>query len=233
MKRVMVTGANRGIGLEFVSQLLGRGDRVIAACRQPESATALQELAQGANDQLSIVQLDVTDEASVKAARAAVGELTDAIDLLINNAGILQSDGRLEAFQPEVMRQTFNVNSVGPMLVASQFADLVKKGNDPQIINISSQLGSLQAVSPGWTLYSYNASKAALNMITRMQANELKSAGVTVVTAHPGWVQTDMGGPNAAVTPPDSAGGLLTLSDRLTMADSGEFFTWQGEKHVW
>jgi NAD(P)-dependent dehydrogenase (short-subunit alcohol dehydrogenase family) len=233
MKDVLITGANRGVGLELARQLLARGDRVIATCRQPDQAQTLQQWATRFGDQLLIVALDVTDDASVQAARAVVENAVDRLDMIINNAGILIESEILSTFEAAIMQRTLDVNVVGVMRVTTQFLDLLRRGREPKLINISSQLGSLQKMRPGWGRYSYNSSKAALNMVTRMLAFDLEEDGVAVRVVHPGWVQTDMGGAHAAVTAQDSAAGILRLADNLTLANTGSFHVYSGEEHPW
>jgi len=231
MKTILITGANRGIGYEMAKQSLAAGDRVFAGCRSPETAVALQELS-GQFDQLTVVQLDVSEDRSVVEAATAVAAQTDHIDWLINNAGI-NLRHNLERFSADEMLQTFNVNSVGPMRVAVAFAPLLRRGTAPKMVNVSSQLGSLAKARKGWGGYSYNASKAALNMIVRQLAFDLAEDGVITIVIHPGWVATDMGGKDAAVTPPDSAAGILQVTAGLTAEDNSEFFVYNGERHVW
>lgn len=233
MENILLTGANRGIGLELTRQALQAGSRVWAACRQPEKADELRALQAAYQAQLFVLPLDVTDEATIQTAFTAVSRQTSSLDLLINNAGILYRGETLANFDPERMRHTFDVNVLGVMRVTSRFVPLLRQGNRPRLINISSQLGSLQAMDTDWGMLSYNSSKAALNMITRKLAHELARDGITVIALHPGWVQTDMGGPHAAVTVPDSARGILTVAGRLDQSDSGKFFTYTGVEHPW
>jgi NAD(P)-dependent dehydrogenase (short-subunit alcohol dehydrogenase family) len=233
MKQVLITGANRGVGLELTRQLLAQGDRVIATCRQPAEAQTLQEWADQFGDQLLVLALDVTDDTSVQEARRETGSVVDRLDMLINNAGILIKDETVSNFDSEVMQRTLDVNAVGVMRVATQFVDLLRQGREAKLINISSQLGSLQKMRRGWGQYSYNSSKAALNMVTRMLAFDLEEDGIAVLAVHPGWVQTDMGGAHAAVTAQDSAAGILRLADNLTLANTGEFRSYSGEEHMW
>lgn len=233
MKKALITGANRGIGLELTHQLLNRGDHVIATCRKPAQANGLHSLADTFNGQLTILPLDVTDDEMVAGVRTAVATQTSSLDLLINNAGILYRGEGIENFDPAKMRHTFDVNVVGAMQVTVQFVDLLRLGTNPRIINISSQLGSLLAMDRNWGDVSYNSSKAALNMVTRKLAHDLAGDGVTVIAIHPGWVQTDMGGSNATVSIPDSAQGILKLADNATLERTGKFYTYSGEEHPW
>jgi NAD(P)-dependent dehydrogenase (short-subunit alcohol dehydrogenase family) len=233
MKTVLVTGANRGVGLETARQLLQRGDRVIATCRQPSKAEALQALDEQFSEQLTILPLDVTNPASIHAACNAVQRIATCLDILINNAGILDGNETLESFDPEVMQRTFDVNATGAMRVTTQFLPFLEKGEQAKLVNISSQLGSLQKVKGNWGRYSYNSSKAALNMLTRMLAYDLEDKGIAVICIHPGWVQTDMGGDSADLTPVESASGILEVIDKVTLKENGRFYTYTGDEHPW
>jgi len=233
MKNILITGANRGIGLEMARQLLTQGERLIATCRQPMKADALQALDEQFPEQVTILPLEVTNTASIQAAYNASQRIISHLDVLINNAGILDGNETLATFDPDVMQQTFDVNTIGPMRVVTQFLPLLRNAEQAKIINITSQLGSLQAMTRNWGRYSYNGSKAALNMLTRMLSNDLKEEGISVICIHPGWVQTDMGGANASISPSESAAGILTIINDLTLAQNGRFYTYTGEEHIW
>jgi NAD(P)-dependent dehydrogenase (short-subunit alcohol dehydrogenase family) len=233
MKQTLITGANRGLGLELTRQLLVRGDRVIATCRQPERAQVLQQWKSQYGDRLHIVALDVTDDDAALAARAEIESTVDRLDMLINNAAILIRTETLANFDSAVMQRTFDINVTGVMRVTTHFLDLLRQGREPKLINISSQLGSLQKMRPNWGRYSYNSSKAALNMVTRMLSFDLQDMGIAVRVIHPGWVQTDMGGAHAAVPPQDSAAGILRLAEDLTLDNTGRFYVYSGEEHPW
>ena len=231
MKTLFLTGANRGIGLALVKEALNRDYRVFAGCRQPQNAGDLQALAARYPARVVPIPIDVTDDASIQAAADAVAAQTNAVDLLINNAGVFPRGERLGNLDARTMLHAFHVNSVGPMIVAQKFLSLLRRGERAKILNISSQLGSITHPMGGY--YSYNSSKAALNMLTRILASELRPEGILAVVVHPGWVQTDMGGRGAPLKPAESARGILNLAERLKMADTGGFFTWDGRKHPW
>jgi NAD(P)-dependent dehydrogenase (short-subunit alcohol dehydrogenase family) len=233
MNTFLITGANRGIGLEITRQLLNRGERLIATCRQPMKANALQALDEQFSEQITILPLDVANAASIQAAANASQRIVTHLDVLINNAGILDGNETLATFDPDVMQQTFDVNAIGAMRVTAQFLPLLQKAGRAKIINITSQLGSLQAMKPNWGRYSYNSSKAALNMLTRMLAFDLKDEGISVICVHPGWVKTDMGGTNADITLNESASGILNVIDNLSLEQTGRFFTYTGDDHPW
>ncbi len=185
MKNILITGANRGIGLELTKQLVEAGEFVFAGCRNPESAMQLQDLASTHADRVTVIALDVTNDMSVAAAKTAVSAQTDHLDIIINNAGILVPNETVANFDPREMEKTFQVNVIGPMRIISQFVDLLQRGNEPKLVNVSSQLGSLEKMQTmNWGDYSYNASKAALNMLTRKLSHELSR--IVVITLHPG-----------------------------------------------
>jgi NAD(P)-dependent dehydrogenase (short-subunit alcohol dehydrogenase family) len=232
MKRVLITGSNRGIGLALARESLARGDRVFATCRDPDEAAELHALAAEHGDRLTILRLDVTEEETIETSVEAVQAEEDGLELLINNAGISPSGERLGRLHAETMLHTFHVNAVGPMMVAQNYLDLLRSGDDPKILNISSRLGSLTLKSSGGR-YSYCSSKAALNMLTRALAFDLRSDDIAVLTMHPGWVRTDMGGSGAPVEPSESARGILRVADELTMSDTGGFYTYQGREVPW
>ena len=232
MQRVFVSGANRGIGLEFTRQLLARGARVVAACRQPGKALKLTELAAAHPGKLHVLPLDLAKERSIAEAAREAAALTETLDLLINNAGVLVSGERWGELAAKTFVDTFTVNTVGTLLLTQALTPLLARGEQPKIVNLSSDLGSLSKTSSFYTP-SYAISKAGLNMVTRLLAAELGSAGITVISANPGWVKTDMGGAQAPVTPTHSVCGLLALIDGLQRRDSGRFFDYTGAAHAW
>lgn len=240
MAVALVTGANRGLGLEWTRQLLHRGDTVFATCRHPRMAPQLDELGTAYSDRLHKVELDVTEPDSIRRAVQAVEEETSALHLLINNAGV-NGGGRSDAFgalEQERMLHVLNVNTVGPHLLAQAAANLLKttaaqEEATPKVINITSQLGSIARVRGQAAWQSYRASKAALNMLTRLLAFEMKPHEVIAVALHPGWVRTKLGGSGAALAPRESVRGMLEVVDALTMEDAGTFCAWDGHTLPW
>lgn len=230
MQNVFITGANRGLGLALAHQFVANGDHVYATARQPEQATDLQTLA---GDNLTVLQLDVGDEASIASCAKALKSHTDSLDVLINNAGInprgVQTFADVDA---QTMMDVFYINAVAPLMVVRGLVDFLKNGTNSRIVNVSSQMGSMDWMTRGGA-YAYSPSKAGLNMVTRSMATDLKAQGITTITLHPGWVQTDMGGPNASITPQESAEGIFKLTQRLTAEDNGNFFKWNGDPHPW
>ncbi len=230
--RVLITGANRGIGLEFVRQLAARGDRVFATCRRPDRATALNELQVQYPDLITITALEVGDLESIAASHAAISAQTDALDLLVNNAAVALEDGGLGNFDAEVMQAILMINAIAPMLVVEQYLDLLKGGEQPKIANISSRAGSLSTRNSLAT-YSYGASKAALNHYTHNLSYEVKADGIIAISLTPGWVRTDMGGERATIDVAESISGMVRMIDGLTMADAGAFYDYAGESVTW
>ncbi len=234
MQRILITGSNRGIGLELVRQYVGDGDvRLFATCRNPDKAQQLQELADLYAGLLHVLQMDITDENSIAAAAAAVAAKVDGLDLLINNAGIGGDDharimGQLTASE---VGRVITTNAVSPLIVTQAFRGLLKRGLNPRVVMISSGMGSLQRADG--RSYAYRMSKAAMNMAARVLAFDDALAGVTSASVNPGWVQTDMGGPKAALTPEESASALRALFKRLTPADNGKFFQYDGSELPW
>ncbi|OGX88455.1 hypothetical protein BEN47_08945 [Hymenobacter lapidarius] len=236
--RVLITGANRGLGLELVCQYLERGDHVFAASRHPTDAVELQRLHQQYADRLVLLPLDVTSAASIEAAVQAVGQATDALDLLINNAGVYPNAGSGDAHQRlgqlthEDAIETMQVNAIGPLLVSQALLPLLRAGRKGRIISISSGQGSLTWKATG-DPYHYSASKAALNMYMRSLAAEIGHMGLISVIVDPGWMRTDMGGNHATQEPADSARGIIRLADQLHAEENGSFVTWQGQPVPW
>lgn len=232
MNRILVTGASRGLGLEMARQYLQRGERVFAGSRSLENIGGLRQLAGQFPDKLHIVQLDVTDTQSIAAAASTIAGEVDGLEILVNNAGIHEEGESIKEFQPEAALKYLNINAVGPLLVAQGVVDLLRNGRQARIVNISSDSGSLSATNT-YRGYYYFGSKAALNMYTRVLAWDPETEGVIVAAVHPGWIRTDMGGPDADLSPQESAEGIIRASDSWTMNDNGQFYTWTGEPHPW
>lgn len=225
----LVTGSSRGIGLELTRRLLEDGSRVIAAARKPESSAALQRVQKEHGGRCVLCTLDVTSESSVR--KMAEGLSTEPrIDVLINNAGILEEWNQpLEKASFESVTRTFETNVMGPLRVIRALLPLLKRSPAPRIVNISSNAGSITLNDGG--AYGYRMSKAALNMFTRSLAAEQKE--MICVALHPGWVRTDMGGPNAQIDVTESAQGLLNVMRRLTPEHSGRYFDYTGQELPW
>ena len=231
-KHCLVTGANRGLGLELVRQLLGRHCHVVATGRQPGKATAMNTLAGEHPGRLHVLPLDVADPRSRAELVRELPLVTDeeSLHLLINNAGVLRGGERFGQVAPADLDASFHTNAAGPFLLTQALAPRLAEGG--VVANISSEVGSI-GLRQEFRTPSYAIGKAAQNMATSLLAQALSTRHVTVVALHPGWVRTDMGGQNAALSVEESAAGLLHVIDRLTPDDSGSFLDWQGQSLPW
>ncbi|XP_026143350.1 uncharacterized protein LOC113118419 [Carassius auratus] len=251
---VLVTGSNRGIGLELVRQLVDSPSppvQIFAGCRDPSGprSQALQELAQKHRDVITVVQLDTTSLTSIAEASKLVETKLKGrgLNLIINNAGV-NVPGSLAETGIQEMVDVYTTNVVGPMLIVKDFHPLLCKAaaqfphqtnmscKRSAIINVSTLLSSITrcpenfSVSP---MYPYRVSKAALNMLTRCLAEDLKKDGILVMSLHPGWVQTEMGGPKAPLTTAESISGLIKVIASCTEKDSGTLLDWEGKNIPW
>lgn len=231
---ILITGANRGIGLALARILAGEGHHVLAGSRQPAAAHELQSAARNASPgDIHILPLDVRSDESVRLAADEAAGRVRALDVLVNNAGVLPEEGNesLENLPLDCFEEAFATNVVGVARVTRHFLPLLGRAARPRIINISSLLGSISAKEDS-SMYCYSASKAALNMLTRSMAAELRPRGITVVAVTPGWVRTDMGGPNATLAVEESARSLAATIGRVSTRDTGEFLDRDGTKGV-
>jgi len=221
---VLVTGANRGLGLEFARQYKEAGWHVIGTARDPDEAEELEAL------DVQIVQLDVTDQDS--ADRMAAELAGQPIDVLINNAGIFPRVGGIAEIDFDDYNRTLAVNTVGPVRVTRALLPNLQQGERKIIAGLSSNLGSIAENERG-NFYGYRESKAGLNMFTKTLAAELGPEGFICVVLTPGWVQTDMGGPNAPLEPSESIAGMKAVLDKLAPADNGTFWSYDGSQMPW
>ena len=221
MPSILVTGASRGIGREFVRQYVSDGWEVLAACRDPS-----------ATDQVAgaeYLELDVDDAGSIAACRAALGDRP--VDVLVNNAGIIGQRAGFGSLDYTAWQAAMTTNVFGPMRVAEAFVDRVVASSRRQMVFISSYMGSISGAGPGACVY--RSSKAALNMAVRCMSLQLVGQGVTAVLFHPGHVSTDMGGASAPVTPEQSVRGMKEQILSLSAADNGRFLSFRGEELPW
>ena len=231
MPSALITGANRGLGLEFARQYLSDGWRVYAACRDPASASKLRRLAEQGDDELRILAMDVTDAASVHAAAAQLDG--QAIDLLLNNAGIIGPRGQtIGKIDYKAWAEVLAVNTMGPMRVSEAFVEHVARSDRKLIVTFTSGMGSIADNTSGGSIV-YRSSKAAVNMVMRSLAIDLAPRGITCVVVNPGWVRTDMGGPNATSEPSESISALRRLIATLGPEQSGKFFNHTGREYPW
>ncbi len=227
MPTLLVTSASRGIGREFVRQYAAEGWRVIAGCRDP---AAVEGALRGLGGDVRPVAMDVTDAASVEAvARADAG----AVDLLVNSAGIIgNGDDGPGAVDYAEWARVLDVNTFGPVRVLDAFFPRLAAAKGAKAITITSGLGSIGDTGSGSTLM-YRTSKAAVNMAMRARSFQLKAQGIAVAVINPGWVKTDMGGPNARITVEESVRGMRTVIDGLTLERTGSFLNWNGREYPW
>jgi NAD(P)-dependent dehydrogenase (short-subunit alcohol dehydrogenase family) len=231
MPTLLITGASRGLGLEFTRHYAMAGWQAIATCRNPERADALRAFADRAGGRVEIVALDVTDPEASRRLAAGIGGRP--IDVLIANAGIAGPRDAAptdidEAAWAEVMR----VNVMAPLRLAGLLTDAVAASERKLMAFISSRLGSMAANQTGGG-YIYRSSKAALNAVVKSLAIDLAKRGITAVALHPGWVKTDMGGPGADIDAATSVAGMAHVLERITLGDSGRLITYSGEPLPW
>ena len=228
---ILLTGANRGIGLEFVRQFAGAGARVYAACRSPESAHELNKLAAAHQGQVSVHPLDVTNDTQRKALGAALNGT--AIDILLNNAGVYGNGANVFGeIDEQVWLDTFHANTIAPLKMAEVFVDNVAASKRKIIATISSKVGSIADNSGGGS-YCYRSSKSAVNMAMKSLSLELKDRGITCLTMHPGWVQTDMGGSNALIDTEQSVSMLRSVLAGARPEDNGKYLDKDGSIIPW
>jgi NAD(P)-dependent dehydrogenase (short-subunit alcohol dehydrogenase family) len=226
-----ITGCNRGLGLEFVRQLLARGQRVIATCRDIATSTDLTALTLKHSGQLSLVEMDVSDEASMREAVALLND--EAIDVFINNAGMYgPRDANFGNVDGPAMAEVLYTNAVAPVLLTQLLIDNVRKGSGKKLVYVSSKMGSIADNGRGGS-YIYRSSKTALNSVVNSLALDLAPEGIATATLHPGWVRTDMGGPNGLIDAPESVSGMLNVIDGLSVANTGQFFSYDGSTIAW
>ena len=228
MATVLVTGANKGVGLDLTKRYAARGDTVLACCRNADAAADLNAIPEN----VEVHEVQISDGASVAALADAVGDRP--IDLLINNAGMAGPPPNLQSgtdMDFDGWAETFAVNTMAPLRILQTFRDNLKAGTEPKAVTITSQMGALDLNWP--LMYAYCSSKAAVNKVMRMMSAELVGDGIAVVLIHPGHVKTDMGGPNAEITPEESGAGIVDVIDNTTIETTGTFMKWNGEPHNW
>ena len=226
MTHILITGVSRGLGRALAEQALKRGMTVTGTVRKDSD---VEDLVKAHGDQFKVLEFDVADFAAVKRAGAA---FRAPIDILINNAGILgplypdSLDMDFEGFA-----ETLKVNTLAPLAVTQAFLPNLLRSTNPRILVISSDMGSMAQRSTN--NLAYRVSKVGVNRIVQALAVDLKPKGASVITLHPGWVQTDMGGKAASVQPDVSANGILTIAEGMTLATTGHFMDYQGKPLLW
>jgi NAD(P)-dependent dehydrogenase (short-subunit alcohol dehydrogenase family) len=225
---VLVTGANRGLGLEFTKQYAADGWKVLACCREPQQASALQAIA-NTNNNVRIFDLDVANFAQIDALALQLKD--ERIDVLINNAGVYPPSSFGDTNYDE-WAKAFKVNSMAPLKMAEAFVQHVTRSQLKKIVTLTSKMGSIDDNTSGES-YSYRASKTAVNMVMKSLSIDLKPYGISVVTLHPGWVQTDMGGHNALISAQTSVTGLRSVIEHMNTENSGRFIAFDGKEINW
>ncbi len=228
MPTLFLTGANRGIGLELTRAYLEDGWRVLATCREPGKAQDLNKLVREFPDQARVFPLSVTDWPGIKELAGVLDG--EAIDLLINNAGIRRMDAyHLGSVDPEAFIRSVEVNALGALKVSEAFRPHLGRGESPLLVMMSSSLGSITKNRQGAD-YAYRASKAAMNAVMRSLAMDLREAGIAVISMHPGWVRTDMGGAGAPLSSRESARAIQGVLGSVTLEDTGRFLRFDGNE---
>ena len=228
---VLITGANRGIGLELVRQCSNRGWRVFACCRNPHNAEALFSLARLSNGQISVHLADLLELSTLQAL--AYELRNEAVDILFNNAGVYGSDrNRFGQIDADDWSTTFRINTIGPTKMVEYFHQHLCSGARKQVAFLSSKMASMADNGSGGS-YIYRSSKAALNAVVKSLAIDLSGDGISCVALHPGWVKTDMGGPDAEISTEESVSRMLSHLDDLKLQDSGRFIDIDGSDIPW
>ncbi len=228
---VLITGASRGLGLEMVRYGMEQGWRLYACCRHPQRADSLLKTAQLANGRVSVHVADLSELATLQAL--AYELRSDALDMLIHNAGVYGSMahqfGKVDVTS---WRETFMVNTIAPLKLTELLVENLRMGQGRTLAFLSSKMGSMADNTSGGS-YIYRSSKAALNAVVKSLSRDLHDDGIKVVALHPGWVKTDMGGPNAEITPRQSVSQMMRHLQALTLADSGRFIDIDGSDIPW
>ncbi|WP_439105790.1 SDR family oxidoreductase [Congregibacter sp.] len=229
MATVLITGVNRGLGLEFIRQYAEAGWTVIGTYRDPDTAKEAKAL-ETANANITLYRLDVSDAEAIAALADTLQGI--AIDVLILNAGVMAERTGLGTFNAEDFQRVMNINVVAPALLIQAFAEHVAASERKIIVGMGSTLGSIGGNTSGG-LYSYRSSKAGLHAIMRTTSVDLKDKDVIAIAMHPGWVVTDMGGDGADIQTEESIAGMISVIDNLTSKDSGRLLTYAGKELPW
>lgn len=233
---ILITGANRGLGLEFTRQFLQAEHQILATCRNPIAANDLRVLQEKYPKKLDVLELNVSNSQSRTKILQQVKKTVNHIDLLINNAGIISGgpdrNYPLGELHSEDILAVFETNAISPLLMTELLLPLLEKSQNAKVVNISSKMGSI-GEKGSTSNYSYCASKTALNMFSKLLALDLHEKNIAVQIFHPGWVKTDMGTSAAPITPPESVAGMIRVIDQLTVPESGKFRDYQGNIISW
>ena len=230
MTNVVITGANRGLGLGFVKNYLAKNVNVVSTTRDLKRSKELLAIKERFPNNLEIFELDLLKESAGYTVANFLGDRP--IDILIINAGVGSNNQYLQAVSPKPWMEVLKVNLIAPLMVTQSIIDNVKKGSDKKIYFLSSQLGSIADNTSGG-MYIYRSSKTGLNQVVKSLSVDLKPQGITVVSLHPGWVKTDMGGPNAPVSIDESIEGMMNVIETTNINDSGRFLNFDGKELSW
>ena len=225
MPTILITGANRGIGLGFAKAYAADGWRVIACCRKPTEAEELRAV-----PKVEVHALEVTSAESIQALKRDLNDRP--IDVLLNNAGMHGDRVSFGQTDPELWLRIFAVNTIAPIQIMAALIGNIAASDQKKVVSISSRVGSIGS-GPSGGNYAYRTSKTALNMAMVNAAHEVKRRGVAVAVVHPGWVQTDMGGASAPVTIEQSIAGLRQVIAKVNLAETGRFYNYTGEELPW
>lgn len=227
---VLITGANRGIGLEFVRQYAADQWQVFACCRAPESAAELSQLAADYPAKVHIIPLDLSNAAALTNIKSQLAN--EKVDLFVNNAGIYGPRARLGDIDANAWQQVFTVNTIAPLKMVELLLHNLDAGEKKSIALLTSKMGSIADNSSGGS-YFYRSSKAALNALGKSLAIDLAPQGIKLGIYHPGWVKTDMGGANALISTGESVSALRQQIEQLTLENSGQFKNYDGSIIPW
>lgn len=225
MTTILITGANRGIGLELASQALAKGWSVVATARPQSDQTALRAL----SGDVHVLEFDVTDASAVSRAAA---DFPKKLDIIVNNAGIIGPDRQATTdMDNDGFARTLAVNTIAPLIITNAFLPNLRQSEAGKLVTISSQMGMMTSTSSD--RIAYRASKSAVNKVMQGLATDLKPANIAVLTLHPGWVRSDMGGSSADISTQESASGILQRIQALSIATTGQFLNYAGETMAW
>jgi len=231
MSTIMIVGATRGIGLELTKQYAGEGNKVIACARDTKKASLLDEAA-SSSENISIQQLDIADPSSIESASNHIGDHTiDSLIIVAGSVGGMPENQSLENLDIDEWHNTLNINTIGPLLVAKSFKSNLSASGNGNLMILSSQLAA--STWPMGGMYIYSTTKAAVSKVGQILALDWAEDPIIVSIMHPGWVQTDMGGPAAEITAEESASGIRNVISGLTKENSGNFYKWNGDIHPW
>ena len=230
MTSVLITGANRGLGFGFVKSFLAKNINVICTTRNISGSKELLECKKNYPDNLEILELDLLEKKSENILSDLLSD--KPIDIFINNAGVGNSNQRFGVVSSKPWLDVLKVNLIAPLTLTQSIIENIKKGSEKKIYFLSSQLGSIGDNSSGG-MYIYRSSKTALNQVVKSLSVDLKPMGITVISLHPGWVKTDMGGPNAPVQIDESIKGMMQVIDRTDIRDTGRFLNYDGKELPW